>query len=163
LGFEDAIRDVAIRAVQTTFTRIGVDRLASYLNLTGKSIDIGPGMNYSPSREGSDLEVFVSKLGWSLRSGVVEIPPNPDNQIESTIVQENIKLPRMSSGEPGAFAANMARFRTRQNHFPLSTECLMDKIHHLVFGAGCSTLRRGDPVCNEVMSPRRLRRFPKSP
>jgi translation initiation factor 3 subunit K len=107
LGFEDAIRDVATRAVQTTFTRIGVDRFASYLNLTGTSIDIDPGMNYSPSREGSDLEEFVSKLGWSLRSGVVEIPPNPDNQIESTVVQENIKLPRMPSVKPGAFDTNM--------------------------------------------------------
>lgn len=43
LGFEDAIRDVATRAVQATFTRIGVDRLASYLNLTGKSIYIDHG------------------------------------------------------------------------------------------------------------------------
>jgi hypothetical protein len=31
-----------------------------------------------------------------MKSSVVCIPPNPDNQIESTVVQENIKLPRMS-------------------------------------------------------------------
>lgn len=48
-------------------------------------------------RVGSDLEKYVEKLGWSFDSatGVTAIPPNPDNQIESTVVQENIKLPRM--------------------------------------------------------------------
>ena len=44
VGFEDAIRDVAIRAVQATFTRIGTERLSSYLNLTGSSIDTSVGM-----------------------------------------------------------------------------------------------------------------------
>jgi hypothetical protein len=29
-------------------------------------------------------------------TGVIGIPPNPDNQIESTVVQESIQLPRMS-------------------------------------------------------------------
>jgi hypothetical protein len=38
----------------------------------------------------------VSKLEWSVdaASGMVAIPPNPDTQIESTVVQENIKLNR---------------------------------------------------------------------
>ena len=51
------------------------------------------------SKSGSELEAFVSKQGWTFDSGknVISIPPNPDNQIESTVVQENIKLPRMSN------------------------------------------------------------------
>lgn len=45
---------------------------------------------------GPELEAYVKNLGWTLdaTTNVVGIPPNPDNQIESTVVQENIKLPR---------------------------------------------------------------------
>lgn len=44
----------------------------------------------------SELEVYVSKLGWTFdaSASVIGIPPNPDNQIESVVVQESIKLPR---------------------------------------------------------------------
>ena len=35
-GFEDAIREVVVRAVKSTFTKIGVARLGSYLNLSGE-------------------------------------------------------------------------------------------------------------------------------
>lgn len=35
VGFEDAVREVAIRAVKAAFTRISADRLASYLDLNG--------------------------------------------------------------------------------------------------------------------------------
>ena len=44
------------------------------------------------------MNAYVEKLGWTINdSGVVTVPPNPDNQIESTVVQENIQLPRTSS------------------------------------------------------------------
>ncbi|KAI0068475.1 ARM repeat-containing protein [Artomyces pyxidatus] len=81
VGFEDAIRDVAVRAVKATFQRIGSKRLSSYLDL-----------------EGPELEEYVAKLGWKFdaSTGVIELPPNPDNQITSTIVQEDIKLPQLS-------------------------------------------------------------------
>ncbi|KAJ6509238.1 armadillo-type protein [Mycena vitilis] len=79
VGFEDAVREVAIRAVKATFTRISADRLASYLDLNG-----------------SDLAAFVEKKGWKMEANVVGIPPNPDNQIEATVVQENIKLPQLT-------------------------------------------------------------------
>jgi len=36
VGFEDAIRDVVVRAVKQTFTKIGRPRLESYLSLTGE-------------------------------------------------------------------------------------------------------------------------------
>jgi len=80
VGFEDAIREVVVRAVKAAFTRIGSERLGSYLDLNG-----------------SELKAYVSKLGWSLdaSTGVIGIPPNPDNQIESTVVQESIKLPQL--------------------------------------------------------------------
>jgi translation initiation factor 3 subunit K len=35
VGFEDSVREVAIRAVKATFTRIGKDRLGLYLDLSG--------------------------------------------------------------------------------------------------------------------------------
>ncbi|KAJ7786004.1 armadillo-type protein [Mycena metata] len=78
-GFEDAVREVAIRAVKATFTRISADRLASYLDLSG-----------------SELAAFVEKKGWKMEGNVIEIPPNPDNQIEATVVQENIKLAQLT-------------------------------------------------------------------
>lgn len=43
----------------------------------------------------SGLDEYISKLGWAQdATGVVEITPNPDNKIVSTVVQENINLPR---------------------------------------------------------------------
>ncbi|CAK5264772.1 unnamed protein product [Mycena citricolor] len=78
-GFEDAVREVVIRAVKATFTSISTERLGSYLNLSG-----------------TDLAGFVSKKEWKVESDVVTIPPNPDNQIESVVLQENIKLPQLT-------------------------------------------------------------------
>lgn len=43
---------------------------------------------------GAAFEAFVSKQGWTIENGVVIVPPNPDNQIQSTVVQETITLPR---------------------------------------------------------------------
>lgn len=37
-GFDDAIRNVVVRAVQAAFTRISTSRLGSYLALTGTSL-----------------------------------------------------------------------------------------------------------------------------
>ncbi|KAJ7630651.1 armadillo-type protein [Roridomyces roridus] len=79
VGFEDSVREVAIRAVTATFTRISADRLASYLDLNG-----------------ADLAAYVDKKGWKMEGSVVTIPPNPDNQIEATVVQENIKLAQLT-------------------------------------------------------------------
>ncbi|KAI0094700.1 armadillo-type protein [Irpex rosettiformis] len=80
VGFEDAVRRVVVQTVKAAFKRIGSDRLSTYLNLTG-----------------DDLAAYVEKLGWTLdsSSGVISIPPNPDNQIESTVVQENIQLSQL--------------------------------------------------------------------
>jgi len=81
VGFEDSIRDVAVRAVKATFQKIGNKRLGSYLDL-----------------EGAELEEYITRLGWKFDSstGVVEVPPNPDNQIASTVVQEDIKLQQLT-------------------------------------------------------------------
>jgi translation initiation factor 3 subunit K len=38
VGFEDAIREVIVKAVRSTFTKIGVARLGSYLDLSGTRI-----------------------------------------------------------------------------------------------------------------------------
>jgi len=45
-----------------------------------------------------ELEDYIAKLGWKFDSsaGVVEVPPNPDNQIASTVVQEDIKLQQIT-------------------------------------------------------------------
>lgn len=77
IGFEDAIREVAARAVKATFTRIGLERLGSYVDLAEP-----------------ELEGWVSKQGWTIDGQVVLIPPNPDNQIESVVIRESVKLPR---------------------------------------------------------------------
>lgn len=47
VGFEDAVRDAAVRAVKATFTRIGTARLGSYLNLEGQlyNVDQAPSSN----------------------------------------------------------------------------------------------------------------------
>ena len=47
---------------------------------------------------GPELKAYVDKLGWTLdeATAVVSIPPNPDHQLETTVVQENIQLPRAS-------------------------------------------------------------------
>ena len=37
VGFEDAVRDVAVRAVKAAFTSIGSERLGTYLDLSGAS------------------------------------------------------------------------------------------------------------------------------
>ncbi|KAF8225020.1 ARM repeat-containing protein [Tricholoma matsutake] len=80
IGFENAVRQVVIRAVTTAFTKISTKRLGSYLDLSGVV-----------------LEAYIKTQGWTLdpTSSVVCIPPNPDNQIEATIVQESISLPQL--------------------------------------------------------------------
>jgi len=98
VGFEDAVREVAIRAVKATFTRIGVDRLGLYLDLTGtRAIAVARGNREEilPSFFlGSDLSSYVQKLGWAVDGNVINLPPNPDNQVEAVVVQESLKLPR---------------------------------------------------------------------
>jgi len=80
-GFENAVREVVIRAVKAAFTQIGTQRLGSYLNL-----------------EDAALEAYIQKLGWGLNTStsVISIPPNPDNQIEATVVQESVNLPQLT-------------------------------------------------------------------
>jgi len=81
VGFENAIRQVAVRAVKATFTSITPQRLGSYVNL-----------------DNGDLTQYIQSLGWSIdaSTGNVVVPPNPDNQIESTVVQEQIHLPQLA-------------------------------------------------------------------
>ncbi|KAH8835324.1 armadillo-type protein [Flagelloscypha sp. PMI_526] len=81
VGFEDDIREVVVKSVNAAFTQISAERLASYLNLPVSSV--------------SD---YAAKLSWrSADSGqTFNIPPNPDNQIEATVLQENIKLSQLS-------------------------------------------------------------------
>ncbi|KAI6005248.1 ARM repeat-containing protein [Pisolithus orientalis] len=80
VGFEEAIREVAARAVKATFTRIGLDRLGTYVDLSGP-----------------ELEMWIEKQGWSLDISIrtVSIPSNPDNEIESVVIRENVKLAQL--------------------------------------------------------------------
>ncbi|TFY68342.1 hypothetical protein EVJ58_g1055 [Rhodofomes roseus] len=81
VGFENTVRDVVIRAVKAAFKRIGSARLSSYLDLSGDG-----------------LTAYIEKLGWSIdaASGVVTVPPNLDNNPQSTVVQEYIQLPQLA-------------------------------------------------------------------
>jgi len=77
-GFDSNVREVVIRTVKATFAKISEGRLSNYLNLSG-----------------SELYEFVKQEGWALKDGVVDIPPNSDNQIEATIVRESIQLSQL--------------------------------------------------------------------
>lgn len=81
VGFEDAVRQVVIRAVKAAFTRVGRERLRTYLDLAGP-----------------ELDEYATNLGWTVDASkdVIAIPPNPDNQIESTVVRENIQLSQLT-------------------------------------------------------------------
>ncbi|KAG9047460.1 hypothetical protein FS837_002174 [Tulasnella sp. UAMH 9824] len=80
-GFEDTIRESVIaKIVSSTFTRIGKERLETYLDLTGP-----------------DFDAMLEKLGWTVDSkGGIVITPNPDNQIQATVLREDIQLPQLS-------------------------------------------------------------------
>jgi len=113
VGFEDAVRAVAIRAVRATFTRISSERLGSYLDLTG-----------------SQLNAYIQKLGWTIdpSTSVVAIPPNPDNHIEATIVQESVKLPQLVKVIAHS-VAKIALYSLDNNHLVLfltSSKCLFN-------------------------------------
>jgi len=77
-GFDANVRDVVVRTVKATFAKISEERLSHYLAL-----------------EGAGLHEFVSSEGWTLKDGVVSIPPNSDNQVEATVVRESIQLPQL--------------------------------------------------------------------
>ena len=66
---------------------------------------------------GSQLNAYILKLGWTIdpSTSVVAIPPNPDNQIEATIVQESVKLPR-TSVIPYFEACSNSSYRTRKGY-----------------------------------------------
>lgn len=98
VGFENAVRDIVIRAVKAAFKRIGSARLGSYLDLSGMYwISLRAGHS-SSGHPGDELSAYVEKLGWSIdaSTGVVTVPPNLDNNPQSTVVQESIQLPRKS-------------------------------------------------------------------
>ena len=44
------------------------------------------------------MNAYIEKLGWKLDSTgtAVNIPLNPDNQVEATVLQESIKLPQLA-------------------------------------------------------------------
>lgn len=96
MGFEDAVRSVVVQAVKAAFRRIGSERLGTYLDLKGICFATTFMMIVSHVVVGDDLANYVQNLGWSTdaSTGVVTLPSNPDNQIESTVVQENIQLSR---------------------------------------------------------------------
>lgn len=81
---------------------------------------------------GSDLDEYISKLGWSQdAAGVVDIPPNPDNKIVSTVVQENIQLPRTFII---ILPAPSPLFSTDRRHLSMRTE-LSKVISHVIQAA----------------------------
>ncbi len=100
-GFDDSVRDVVVRAVQATFTNIGRDRFATYINLQ-RQFRIPESSSRQHSTNAyidADFESYVISLGWSLNSstGVVSVPPNIDNQIKATVTRETITLSRKFS------------------------------------------------------------------
>ncbi|KAH7104214.1 ARM repeat-containing protein [Auriculariales sp. MPI-PUGE-AT-0066] len=74
-GFEDSVREVVLRAVRATFRRITKERLSAYLNL-----------------QGADLDAYLSSTGWAVEGDAVVVPANPDNQVQASVVRENIQF-----------------------------------------------------------------------
>jgi translation initiation factor 3 subunit K len=118
VGFEDSIREVAVRAVKATFQKIGSKRLGSYLDLEGDLANCRLSFTTLIHVVGEELEEYISRLGWKIDSttGVVEVPPNPDNQIASTVVQEDIKLQRKFSVLSVVRALLTANNRTNKSY-----------------------------------------------
>ena len=87
---------------------------------------------------GSQLNAYIQKLGWTIdpSTSVVAIPPNPDNQIEATIVQESVKLPRTSI-IPYSKACSNPSCRARKNYCTFCrkniTLCSLDNNHMVLF------------------------------
>jgi len=78
-GFEDSIREVVIKAVRPAFKKISVDRLSTYLDVPA-----------------ANITGYVAKLDWKVEGQEIIIPPNQENQIEATVVRENVQLPQLS-------------------------------------------------------------------
>ncbi|KAG8990727.1 hypothetical protein FRB94_013152 [Tulasnella sp. JGI-2019a] len=80
-GFEQDIREVVVKAVRSTFVRIGRSRLEGWLYLTGEPFD-----------------KYIARLGWIIDSKgtTVSIPPNADNQIQATVIREDVQLAQLA-------------------------------------------------------------------
>ena len=88
---------------------------------------------------GDDLVQYVEVLGWTIdpTTNVAIIPPNPDNQIEATVVQEAIKLPRKSTLMLSVKGLLKFSFRTDKNHRTLQKLVL----YTVVSTGHCKTCR----------------------
>jgi len=78
-GFEDSIREVVVKAVRPAFKKISLQRLSTYLDFPA-----------------ADVASYATKLDWKVEGQDIIIPPNQDNQIEATVVRENVELPQLS-------------------------------------------------------------------
>jgi translation initiation factor 3 subunit K len=120
VGFEDSVREVAIRAVRAAFQRIGRERLGNYLDLEGTSVwgNVHVRLLTVNAPAGEALDEYIARLGWSRDpgTGVVGIPANPDNRIESTIVRENIQLPREFLSCKMLYPSHSRQCRAVKNH-----------------------------------------------
>lgn len=73
-------------------------------------------------------------LGWTIdpTTNVAIIPPNPDNQIEATVVQEAIKLPRKSTLMLSLKGLLKISFRTDKNHRTLQKLALYTVVSQVI-------------------------------
>ena len=71
-------------------------------------------------------EAYIAELGWKVDSatGVIEVPSNPDNTVTSTVVQENIKLPRKHVRIVAVSYILTAILRAIEDHLPRDAGCM---------------------------------------
>lgn len=86
------------------------------------------------------FEAFVSKLGWATENGVVIVPPNPDNQIRSTVVHETISLPRTLCKSLPVSQLTVSH-RASQGHYTFSQDSVTFPLH-LLYDAMLLTFAR---------------------
>lgn len=79
-GFDDDVRKVALDSVKVAFRTISAKRLAEYLNLSQ-----------------DELSGFIGKqAGWTLEGAEVRVPANPDNDVKSTMIREDVQLDQLT-------------------------------------------------------------------
>lgn len=69
---------------------------------------------------------YVAELGWKVdtAAGVIEVPSNPDNTVTSTVVQENIKLPRVFAALFLVLEYSNIALRAIKNNIARHASCL---------------------------------------
>jgi len=60
---------------------------------------------YTLLSAGADYDAFLSRLGWAVEGDSVVVPANPDNQVQASVVRENIQFNQLQKLVAHAYKA----------------------------------------------------------